>query len=377
MDDADDLASLRAHYRLPPGVIHLDGGAGGPQPRTTPARLRRFVDHRPEPRARRGDGECRREARGAATALAPLIGAAPEEITFGEPSITLFKALLAAARLRPHRRILALGRNCFAGDHYVAESAARFTGCTLHLLDHVDELADLPADQVVIVALAHTDPTGAVRDAAALTSAIRERDALALWDLSYSAGALDVDLDAWGVDFAIGAGHRFLGGGAGAPSYCFVADRHRARTRVCGGGVVLHPLSSGFGDPSSALPLAELHAGLSVLRDVPPAALAAKTRGLVSLFLRRLDEHCPDAGIDVVPTPPGMPRGAQVLLRHPHAQRLGDALYNRGVLVEGVEPDRLRFSFAPSWLRHVDVWEATDELHGALHDVAAVSPPRR
>ncbi|GAA4837379.1 kynureninase [Saccharopolyspora rosea] len=375
LDSADELAGLRAHYNLPPGLIRLDGRSGGPHPRTT-ARLRRFVEHRWDLRSARprSDADWRREARSAAAALAPLVGAAPGELNIAESTSTpLFKALIAAARLRPDRPVLAVGRDCFLTDHYVARSAAEFAGRRLWLFDGVEQLADLPADEVAVVALSHTDRfSGAVRDAGEITERIHRAGALALWDLSGSAGALDVDLHAWEADFALGCGYRYLGGGAGAPAYCFVAERHRngSRDSGCDAAGVLHPLSGGFAEPASGLALSELRTGLSILDGVGPAALAAKTAGLVDLFLRRLRENCADACIEAVAPPDGRPHGAEVNLRHPLAQRVADELSNRGVLVEHAEPDVLRCSFAPSWLRYVDVWEATDQLHDVLHAVA-------
>nr|WP_246330592.1 aminotransferase class V-fold PLP-dependent enzyme [Saccharopolyspora hordei] len=339
--------------------------------RTTPARLRRFVMHHHGPHTGRprGESEWRREARLAAIALAPLIGAAPKEITVGEStSINLFKALLAASRLRPGRPILAVGRDCFAADRFLAQSAADFIGGRLHLFSDLSELAELPSDQVAVVALSHTDlRTGAVRDSAAITAEIHRRGALALWDLSHSAGALDVDLHGWQADFAIGCGHKYLGGGAGAPAYSFVADRHRDAFPVCTTAGVLHPLAAGFTGSASTLSVSELRTGLSILTGIAVEDLAAKTASLVELFLDRLDDYCADTGLEVVR--PSGPTGAQVILRHERAQHLADALFDRDVLVELPRPDVLRMNFAPSWIRYVDVWEAAERLHAALHDV--------
>ncbi|PKW13734.1 aminotransferase class V-fold PLP-dependent enzyme [Saccharopolyspora spinosa] len=376
LDRADPLADLRIRYDLPPGVIHLDGSSGGPLPRTTPARLRRFVEHRWEQHTERprGESDWRGEARLAAAALAPLIGAAPSEITVAETtSINLFKALLAAARLRPDRPVLAVGKDCFPADCWLAQSAAEFIGGRLHLFHSRDELDLLPWDEVAVVAASHTDERfGGVRDAAALTAEIHGHGSLVLWELSGSAGALDVDLHSWDADFAIGCGHRYLGGGAGAPSYCFVADRHRDAfsTGTCGTGGVLHPLADGLAGSGSSFSVAELCAGLSILDGVSPRALAAKAAGLVDFFLERLGDFCSDAQIEVATSSEELSRSAQITLRHDRAQRIADGLFDRDVLVDYAEPDLLRLSFAPSWLRYVDIWEATEQLHTTLHEIA-------
>ncbi|MGW5642143.1 aminotransferase class V-fold PLP-dependent enzyme [Saccharopolyspora sp. NPDC003752] len=372
LDRTDPLADLRARYDLPPGLIHLDGSSGGPLPRTTPDRLRRFVEHRRQPYTGRvcGESEWRGEARLAAASLAPLIGAEAGEITVAETaSISLFNTLLAAARLRPGRPILAVGRDCFPADCLLARSAADFIGGRLHLIRSSADLAELPAGQVAVVAVSHTDArTGGVRDAAAITAEIHRAGALALWELSGSAGALDVDLHGWNVDFAIGSGDRYLGGGSGAPAYCFVADRHRheAPKSSCTATGALPSLGDGF---AGSLSVAELRSGLSILDGVAPAALAAKAARLAEVFLTRLDDFCADAQIEVVPVLEGLQRGAQISLRHDRAQRIAEALYDRDVLVDYAEDDLLKLSFAPSWLRYVDAWEAAEQLHATLHEV--------
>ncbi|GAA2817469.1 aminotransferase class V-fold PLP-dependent enzyme [Saccharopolyspora taberi] len=359
LDSVDELAGLRTRYGLPPGLVRLDGNSGGFGRSETSARLHRFAENRWRSGCiGRLDADRKQEVRLTKDRLGGLVGAAPHELAVAETtSVNLFKALIAAARLRPDRPLLGVGRDCFAADLCIARSAAAHTGRELRLLHSLD---DLPYDELAVVALAHTDVrTGGVRDAAAITARLHEHDVLALWDLSESAGALDVNLRAWKADFAIGCGHRYLGGGPGAPAYSFVAERHHA-------ALDCEQAREDSASAPSALALCELRAGLSTLDGVSGASLAAKTNGLVSLFVERL-RGAP--GVEIVSPSADRPRGAQVSLRHPRAERVSQELFARGVVVDLVEPDTLRCSFAPSWLRYVDVWEAAQIVHEVLHDL--------
>lgn len=368
LDSADPLADLRSRYDLPDGVVHLDGNSGGPLPRTTPARLRKFVEHRWDNGAARARSVSawRTDAHHAAQSLAPLVGADLEELTVAEStSMNLFRALLVAARLRPDRSVLAVGRDCFAIDRYFARSAADFSGCELRLIDSTEDIAQQLDDRVAAVALSHAAPeSGVLRDPLATTREVHRRGALTLWDLSHTAGALTVDLHAWDADLAIGCGHRYLGGGQGAPAYAFVSARHHARLAGLRPTRVLNPLTTGFVGSPCTLALSQLRHALSILDGVTPQELEAKTTGLVGLFLQRLEEL--RAAVEVVRTPGGNRRGAQVSLRHRHAKYVAQDLFARGVLAECVEPDILRFSFAPSWLRYSDVWKAAETLNACL-----------
>ena len=378
LDSTDELAELRCQYQLPPDLIRLDGSNGGPLPGSTPARLRRFVEHRWDCPAGRpsSDADWRAEARRAAAGLAPLLGAAPEEISVVEStSMALFQALLAAARLRPDQPVLAVGRDCNASEHYLARSAAEFAGAELRMLSDVEELRQLPRGEVAAVALSHADlDSCSLRDVAAVTAEIHRLNALAVWDLSHSAGAVEVDLHGWNVDFAIGCGYRFLGGGPGAPAYCFATSRHRQllRGRSCTSAGIPYPPPHGHPAAASSFVLAGITSSLSILDGVPPAALHRKTQRMTDLFRHLLDEQGVPEPAEVVRAPSGAPTSAQVDVRHPDAQLVVDRLLDRGVVADFAEPDRVRFSFAPVWLRYVDVWEAAQQLTTVLHQTAQV-----
>jgi kynureninase len=349
-------------------VIHLDGSSGGPLPGATPARLRKFVEHRWDSKGTRPRvaGAWRSDSQDVAHGLAPLIGTDTVELTVSESaSMNLFRALLAATRLRPDRPVLALGRDCLAIDRYLARSAACFAGCELRLIDSTRDIAEQLDERVAVVALAHADAdSGALRDPAPITREVHRQGALALWDLSHSAGAVAVDLHAWDADLAIGCGHRYLGGGSGAPAFAFVAARHHAALTRSGSTGALNPLTGGFVGSPATLALSDLRLALSILDGIPAGKLEAKTSGLVTFFLHQLQQRCGD--IEVIDIPPGSKRGAQVSLRHPHARYLTQDLLGHGVLVEFAEPDQLRFNFAPSWLRYSDVGAAVDTLGACL-----------
>jgi kynureninase len=382
-DAADPLAALRARFELPDGVIYLDGNSLGALQPAVAARVRTVVERE------WGQGLIRswNEAawvdlpRRIAQRLAPLVGARADELTVTDSTSTnLFKVLAAARRLRPDRRVLLTDDANFPTDLYVAFGLADLLGDvevrvvpTAEVLDHLD------AD-VGVVTLTHVDyRTGRLHDPVAVTAAVHAAGALMVWDLSHSAGALDVDLHGWGADLAVGCTYKYLNGGPGSPAYLFVAERWQDAARSPLQGWFGHAAPFAF-DPDYApatgvdrflngtapvLSMAALDAALEIWDGVDPSLVAAKAQALTSRFIELVETRCGGL-VEVVSPREASERGAQVSLRHPHAYALTQALIQRGVIGDHRPPDLVRLGFAPLYVSHEDVWDAVDHLADLL-----------
>ncbi len=382
-DRTDPLAAFRDGFVLPDGVIYLDGNSLGPLQPAVADRVAEVV------RSEWGQGLIRSWndagwvtlAERIAGRLAPLVGADADEIAVTDStSANLFKALAATRELTPDRRVIVTDDANFPTDVYVAEALADLVGDlevrvvpTTQIVDHLDA-------EVAAVTLTHVDyRTGRLHDPVALTAASHEVGAVAVWDLSHSTGALEVDLHGWGADLAVGCTYKYLNGGPGAPAYLYVARRWHERVST--------PLRGWFGHeqpfafdleyrpaPGAArfldgtppvLSMAALDAALAVREEVDPALVAAKARALTRRFIDLVDARCGDEVEVVTPRDPAG-RGAQVSLRHPHAAAVMQALIARGVIGDHRPPDLLRFGFAPLYVSHTDVWDAVDHLADVL-----------
>ncbi|MFI5170249.1 MAG: kynureninase, partial [Vicinamibacterales bacterium] len=121
LDAADELAFLREAFALPAGVVYLDGNSLGALPRATVARLADVVERE------WGDDLVRSWNRHAwselparvAALVAPLVGAAADEVAVADStSVNLFKLLAGALRLRPGRRVILSEEENFPTDLY-------------------------------------------------------------------------------------------------------------------------------------------------------------------------------------------------------------------------------------------------------------------
>lgn len=382
-DARDPLGHLRSRFTLPDAVIYLDGNSLGALQPAVAERLRAVVD------IEWGHGLIRswndagwvELPRRVAGLLAPLLGAAPDELAVADStSANLFKALAAAHRLRPDRRVLLTDDANFPTDVYVAHGLAELTGAlevrvapTLEVADHLDE-------DVAALVLTHVDyRTGRRHDAAALTAAAHDVGALAVWDLSHSVGALAVDLDAWGVDLAVGCTYKYCNGGPGAPAFLYVASRWHedATTPVRGWFGHARPFAFDLGyEPAPGaerfldgsppvLSMAALETALAAFDGVDVADLEARAGELTGLFIALVEERLGDEVELVTPRAAGA-RGAQVSIRHEGADALTQALIAHGVIGDHRPPDLVRFGFAPLYVTRLEVVEAVERLAGLL-----------
>jgi kynureninase len=385
-DAADPLAPLRDSFRLPAGVIYLDGNSLGALPRETAARVGDAVEQQ------WGDGLVRswnaHDWIGAPARLggkiAPLIGAEAHEVIVADStSVNLFKLVCGALGLRPERRVILTEPGNFPTDLYVLQGVAALLGARVELrLQSRAELMDAIDEETAAVVLTHVHYKTAERwPMAEITARAHGRGALAIWDLSHSAGALAVDLRAASADLALGCGYKYLNGGPGAPSFVFVAERWQDALASPLSGWMGHAAPFDFVDdyaPAAGirrqlcgtpgiLGLTALEAGIDVFAGVDMAALEAKGLALGDAFIELVEARCGFAGLVLASPREAARRGSHVSFRHVDGYAIMQALIARGVIGDFRAPDILRFGFTPLYLRFSDVWDAV----GALREVLA------
>ena len=382
LDGASSLSERRDLFDLPDGLVYLCGNSLGALPRAVPARLSSVVSEQWGAHLVSGwnlDGWTELPA-ACATRIGPLVGADPADVTLGDSTtVTIFKLLVSAARMRPDRSVIVVEPTTFPTDGYVAAGVARTLGMELRWCDPADPAAALD-DDVAVLCLTHVDfRTGAMFDLPTLTAAVHDAGAVVLWDLCHSAGAVPVDLTGSGADMAVGCTYKYLNCGPGAPAYAWVRPDLQA--------LVEQPITGWWGhvDPFTmrldhepapgirrlasgtppVLGLAAAAAALEVFDGVTTDDLRARSLSLTDLFLDLLDERVGDQ-VEVVTPREHHRRGSQVSFRHPDAFAVVQALIARGVVGDFRDPDIARFGVAPLYVRHLDIYDAVDHLVAVL-----------
>ncbi len=386
LDRDDELAEFRQEFALPPGTIYLDGNSLGVRPHAAMARAREVLEQEWgvdlitswnkagwwELPVAIGDK------------IARLVGAdAGEVVVTDSTGINLHKVVAAALALVPDRRVIVLEGSNFPTNNYMIQGliASLGDGYEIRFAEE-DELAGAIDSDVALVCLTQIHyKSGRVLDMAAVTARTHAAGAISVWDLCHSAGALEVDLNACQVDFAVGCTYKYLNGGPGSPGFIYAARRHQ--------GQVQQPLTGWWGHAAPfaferdyrpadtirqmlsgtqpILSLAVAEVGIDIFLRANMSAIRRKSQALTGLFIELVEQRCENFGFSLVSPREAERRGSQVSLNHEQGYAIVQALIARGVVGDFRAPMNMRFGFAPLYNSYVDVWDAVEQLHAIMH----------
>lgn len=383
LDAADPLRRFRAEFHFEPGgPIYLNGNSLGRMPRSAAQTL---VRARAEWSDRLGrawnEGWMNAPLRLGAK-VAGLIGAETDEVAVADStSVNLFKLASAAMAIQsPRRKIVSDALN-FPSDLYVLEGVARAAGGELVVVPSQDGIRTRPEDleaaldhDTALLALTHTCfKTAAVHDLARLTAAAHEYGALALWDLSHSAGAVPTDLIGAGADLAVGCSYKYLNGGPGAPAFLYVRREHQGRLAQPIWGWLGHAEPFQFdldyrpaegirrflsGTPPIVSLLA-MEPGLDLIAEAGMEPLRDKSVALGEYLIELWKAWLEPLGFDLASPRAAAERGSHVSLRHDQGLAISLALKEEmGVIADFRRPDCIRFGLAAIYNSFEDVWGA-------------------
>jgi kynureninase len=383
LDAADPLVAFRDRFVFAdPGIVYLDGNSLGRLPRATVERLKTVVGEEWGGELIRGWDHWIDEPRRVGDLLATeILGAHPGEVIVSDSTtVNFYKLARAALDARRGRRIVVTDRANFPTDRYVLEGLAGAGVAEIAWLDpdpiegpQPDEIAailDEHPGQVALVTLSHVNyRSAAIADMAAITSLAHAAGALVLWDLSHSAGAIEVDLEGANVDLAVGCTYKFLNGGPGAPAWLYVHDALQAELRnpiqgwfgqrdqfAMGQGYEPRPdIAAWLTGTPGILGLAAAEIGIRLSAEAGMDRIRAKGMALTEYAIALVDERLASRGVTIGSPRDKVRRGSHVAIRHPDARRLTTELIEAGVVPDFRAPDSIRLGLSPLTTSFTDI----------------------
>ena len=375
LDAADPLAAFRDQFVFSdPGLVYLDGNSLGRLPRATVERLAAVVAEEWGNELIRGWNHWVDEPGRVGDLLATeIVGARSGEVIVSDSTtVNFYKLARAALAARKGRRTVVTDRANFPTDRYVLEGLATDGSVEIAWLDpdpidgpQPDEVAAVldghPGD-VALVTLSHVNyRSAAIADMTAITRLAHDAGALVLWDLSHSAGSIEVDLEGAEVDLAVGCTYKYLNGGPGAPAWLYVRSSLQAELR--------NPIQGWFGQRNqfemgqgyeprpdigawltgtpAILGLAAAEVGIRLVAEAGMNRIRAKGIALTEYAIALADERLASRGVTLGSPRDQARRGAHVAIRHPDARRLTAGLIDAGVVPDFRAPDSIRFGLSP------------------------------
>jgi kynureninase len=383
LDAADPLGPFRRRFVIPdPDLVYLDGNSLGRPPLRAVERVARVATEEWAGALIRGWDHWIEAPRRVGDLLGTgLLGAhAGEVVICDSTTVDFYRLASAALDARPGRRYIVTDRANFPTDRYVLEGLARDRDREIAWLDpdpvdgpSVDDVAAALAahpDDVALVTLSHVNyRSAAIADLPAITGLAHAAGALALWDLSHSAGSVPIGLAEHGVDLAVGCSYKYLNGGPGAPAYLYIRADLQAELRnpIQGWfgqsdqfemGQAFQPMA-GIGGWLTGTPgilgLAAAEEGIRVSVDAGIDAIRAKGIALTEYAIALHDRSLAPLGFTLGSPREAARRGAHLSIRRSDARGLTRALIEAGVVPDFRAPDSIRLGLSPLTTSFTDV----------------------
>ncbi|WP_460796640.1 kynureninase [Microbacterium sp. GXF0217] len=392
LDATDPLAEHLGAFSEAPGVTaYLDGNSLGRPLASAADRIAEFVRHDWGTRLIRSWDE---QWMDLPTQLGDRIGAAclgaaaGQTVVADSTTVLLYKLMRAGVAVHPDRRELVIEEGNFPTDRFVAEGVAAEHGLDLRWImpDPVlgvqaSDIAAVVSERTALVVLSHVDyRSGALADMAGITRIIHDAGALVLWDLCHSVGVIPTQLDAWGVDLAVGCTYKYLNGGPGSPAFAYVRRGLHGVLRQpiqgwMGAADVFAMTSTYAPDPgirqliSGTPPVVGMLAMQGMLEHIEDAgidAIRAKSISLTELVLQAYEEELAPRGVRLLSPRDAAVRGSHVSIGHPEFQRVTQQLWADGVIPDFRFPDGIRLGLSPLSTSHVEAITGVLAVRDAL-----------
>lgn len=377
LDATDPLAEHLAAFVPATGVAaYLDGNSLGRPLRATSTRLQAFLSEE------WGTGLIRSWderwfdlplSLGDRLGSIVLGAASGQTVVADSTTVLLYKLIRAAVDAGGDgpvtRDEIVIDDGNFPTDRFVVEGIAAERGLRVRWIsaDPIDGVSAASLTKAVgartaLVVLSQVDyRSGALLDVEEYTAIVHAAGALVLWDLCHSAAAVPIELDAWGVDLAVGCSYKYLGGGPGAPAFAYVAARLQERLlQPIQGWMGAHDVfamadayrpATGMRRFLSGTPpivgMLPLEDSLTLIDSVGVPAIREKSTLLTEFAISWADEYLAGLGVSIVSPRDAARRGGHVTLAHPSSRTVIAELWEDGVIPDFRRPNGLRIGLSP------------------------------
>ncbi|ERN51465.1 kynureninase [Alkalihalophilus marmarensis] len=322
--------------------------------------------------------------------MAPLVGAAPEEVIVTGSTTTNLHQLVSTfyKPVEGRTKILADELN-FPSDIYALQSQITLKGLDYH--DHLievkskdghtlneDDIIEAMTEDIALILLPSIlYRSGQILDMKRLTKEAHKRNILIGFDLCHSIGSIPHKLSEWDVDFAFWCNYKHLNGGPGSVGALYVNKKHFGTMPGLAGWFSSHkekqfdmehtltPADDAgafqIGTPH-VLSVAPILGSLEIFEEAGIEKIREKslkmTRFMKDVMIQELDGY----GFVFRNPDEDERRGGHLYIEHPEAARICKALKDKGVIPDFRSPNGIRLAPVALYNSYMDVWNSVQIL---------------
>ena len=390
LDSSDTLAAYRQRFAFSSnGNINFDANSMGAMAVDVPDRIQKLLTDGWRDKSRRAwttEGWVDRP-RELGAKISHMIGAGENDVVVCDnTTLNLYKLLSRAWRIKAGGNVILTEAHNFPTDLHVAQGLVGFlkeldVDIRLVAVETREELVEMMSPEVAILYLTQVDYRSSERwNLAEMNALARSNDALTVWDLSQSSGALDVDVLGADTDFAVGCGYKYLCGGPGGPAYLYIHPRHQKSSWPTIAGWLGHKEWDKFSTQYEPASDARSHltgtppvvaneifsAAADIWQEVERTDVARKHESLTETLIQLLEQECGALGVELNSPRDYQQRGGHISFRHEGAGPVSEAMVDHGLVGSFRYPDAIRLGMSPLYHSHEDIWNAVQIVKNVL-----------
>jgi kynureninase len=393
LDKNDPLAHFKSQFVISdPTMCYLDGNSLGRLPKATVTAINDFMTKEWGPEVVTGWSHWVDEAQPTGDLLgeAALGAAAGQVLVCDTTSVNFYQLCLAAIHARPGRKTIITDTANFPTDRYILDGIAQQFGLNLVMIDNedpaiaqheritTDVLAPYLNDDVALVTLEVIQyRSGARTDLKSITDQVRAVGALVVWDASHAVGAIELDLDANGVDLCVGCTYKYGNSGPGSPAWLYVSKRVQSELQVPIQGwfaqdaqFEMGPIFErsqtirGFQIASpSLMGIRCVQTAFSMIKEAGIDAIAHKAAVGTQMMIELYDAWLAPLGIELNTSRNANERGGHISLVHPDAAQICVAMRTiSNVIPDYRTPNSIRLAISPLPTSYVEIWDGLERM---------------
>ena len=393
LDKNDPLAHFKSQFVISdPTMCYLDGNSLGRLPKATVTAINDFMTKEWGPEVVTGWSHWVDEAQPTGDLLgeAALGAAAGQVLVCDTTSVNFYQLCLAAIHARPGRKTIITDAANFPTDRYILDGIAQQFGLNLVMINNedpaiaqheritTDVLAPYLNDDVALVTLEVIQyRSGARTDLKSITDQVRAIGALVVWDASHAVGAIELNLDANGVDLCVGCTYKYGNSGPGAPAWLYVSKRVQSALQVPIQGwfaqdaqFEMGPIFErsqtirGFQIASpSLMGIRCVQTAFSMIKEAGIDAIANKAAVGTQMMIELYDAWLAPLGLELNTSRDAKERGGHISLVHPDAAQICVAMRTiSNVIPDYRTPNSIRLAISPLPTSYVEIWDGLERM---------------